>query len=149
MNWLSMSVTNTMMGYLESVVTPAIAWKNLAKLNEENTKVKKLHLEKELNIVKRGSLCINDYALKIKAIVESLGSIGVTIDEDDVVDAMLEGLGDAYSNFKSSMNTKADIPGFTKLTSMLIHEEKSLGLTPSSSHNNNSSDQQAFYSNRG
>ena len=103
------------------------------KLNEESTKVWKLQLKTELNIVKRGSLCINDYALKIKGIVEALGYIGATVDDDDVVGAMLEGLGDAYSNFKSSMNTRDDIPSLTELTSMLICEEKNLGLAPSSS----------------
>jgi len=149
MYWLSMSVTDGMMGYLQSAATPALAWKNLLKLNEENTKVRKLQLKTEFNTVKRGSLCINDYALKIKGIVESLGSIGVTVDDDDVVGAMLEGLGDAYSNFKSSMNTRNDICGLTELTSMLIREEKNLGLAPSSSQNRNNSNQQAFYSSRG
>ena len=149
MYWLSMSVTDGMMGYLQSAATPAVAWKSLSKLNEENTKVRKLQLKTELNTVKRGNLCINDYALKITGIVEALGSIGVIVEDDDIVCAMLEGLGDAYSNFKSSMNPRDDIPGFTELTSMLICEEKNLGLAPSSSQNKNNFDQQAFYYNRG
>ena len=149
MYWLSMSITNSMMSYLQSATTPAIAQKSLSKLNEENTKVKKLHLKTQLNTIKRGSLCINDYALKITGIVEALGSIGVMVEDDEIVCAMLEGLGDAYSNFKSSMNTRDDVPGFTELTSMLIREEKNLGLAPSSSQSKNSFDQQAFYSNRG
>ena len=138
MYWLSMSVTDGMMGYLQSAATPAVAWKSLSKLNEENTKVRKLQLKTELNTVKRGNLCINDYALKITGIVEALGSIGVIVEDDDIVCAMMEGLGDAYSNFKSSMNTRDDVPGFKKLTSMLIYEEKNLGLAPSSSQNKNS-----------
>ena len=119
---------------------PAFAWKSLSKLNEENTKVTKLQLKTELNIVKRESFCINDYALKIKGIVKSLGSIGIIIDDDGIVYAMLEGLGDAYSNFKSSMNSRDDVPSFTELTSILIREEKNLGLAPSSSQNKNSFD---------
>ena len=94
-------------------------------------------------------MCINDYVLKITGIVKALGSIGVIVEDDDIMCAMLEGLGDAYSNFKSSMNTRDDVPGFTELTSMLIHEEKNLVLSPSSSQNKNSFDQQAFCSNRG
>ena len=35
--------------------------------------------------------------------MEALGSIGVIVEDDAIVCAMLEGLGDAYSNFKSSM----------------------------------------------
>lgn len=141
-----MSVTNGIMGYLQSKAIPALAWGNLLKLNEENTEVRKLQLKTELNTVKRGSLCINDYALKIKGIVEARGSIGVIVDNDDVVGAMLEGLGDACSNFKSSMNTRDDILSLTDLTSMLICEGKNLGLPPSSSQKKKSSDQQAFYS---
>ncbi|MCO5602969.1 hypothetical protein L7F22_057111 [Adiantum nelumboides] len=93
MYWLSMSVSNSMMGYLESAASLAIAWKSLKKLNEDHTRVKKLQLKTELNTVKQGSMSINDYVSKIKTITNSLGSIGVTIDDNDVVAATLEGLG--------------------------------------------------------
>ncbi|MCO5603962.1 hypothetical protein L7F22_058119 [Adiantum nelumboides] len=140
MYWLSMSVSDSMMGYLESAPSPAIAWKSLEKLNEDHITVKNLQLKTDLNTVKQGNMSINDYASKIKAITNSLGSIGVTIDEDDVVAAMLEGLGSKYKNFKSCMNTRADVLDFTKMTAMLICEEKSLGLGASSSQRNISSD---------
>ena len=39
---------------------------------------------------------VNDYTLKIKNIVESLASIGVTIDDDDKVEVCLYGLGPLY-----------------------------------------------------
>ncbi|MCO5586628.1 hypothetical protein L7F22_040569 [Adiantum nelumboides] len=95
-------------------------------------------------------MSINDYASKIKTITNSLGSIGVTVDDDDVVAARLEGLGTEYKNFKSSMNTRANVFDFIELTTMLIREDKSLGLGASSSQSNtNSGDKQALYSNRG
>ncbi|MCO5564511.1 hypothetical protein L7F22_018172 [Adiantum nelumboides] len=94
-------------------------------------------------------MSINDYASKIKTVTNSLGSIGVTVDDSDVVDVTLEGLGIEYKNFKSSMKTIADVPNFTELTTMLICEEKSLDLGASSSQSNINFDQQAFYSNRG
>ena len=37
---------------------------------------------------------INDYLLKIKEIVDALGSIGAQLDDDDVVSATLNGLKD-------------------------------------------------------
>ncbi|MCO5606654.1 hypothetical protein L7F22_060842 [Adiantum nelumboides] len=85
MYWMSMSVSDSMMGYLESAPSPAIAWKSLEKLNEDHTRVKKVQLKTELNTVKRGNMSINDYASKIKTITNSLGSIGVIVDDDDVV----------------------------------------------------------------
>ncbi|MCO5587724.1 hypothetical protein L7F22_041676 [Adiantum nelumboides] len=109
MYWLSMSASNSMMGYLESAPSLVIAWKSLEKLNEHHTRVKKLQLKTELNIVKRGNISTKDYASKIKTITYSLGSIGVAIDGNDVVAATLEGLGTKYKNFKSSMNTRVDV----------------------------------------
>ena len=88
-----------------------------------NTKARKLHLKSELNQVKRNNLSINDYALKIKSIIEALGYIKVSVEDDDVVRACLDGVGDEYVHFRSSMNTRDDIPEFTDLISMLILEE--------------------------
>ncbi|MCO5608612.1 hypothetical protein L7F22_062825 [Adiantum nelumboides] len=99
MYWLSMSVSNSMMGYLESAPSPSIVWKSLEKLNEDHTKVQKLQLKIEPNTVKQGNMSINDYDLKIKTITNYLGSIGVTVDDDDVVAVTLEGLGTEYKNF--------------------------------------------------
>ncbi|MCO5594115.1 hypothetical protein L7F22_048136 [Adiantum nelumboides] len=45
MCWLSRSVSDSMMGYLEDAPFPAIAWKNLENLNEDHTKVRKLQFK--------------------------------------------------------------------------------------------------------
>ena len=85
-----------MIGHIQDADSPAIAWKNLVKMFETNTKARKLQLKSELNNIKRGNLSINDYSLKIKSIVEALGSIKVSIEDDDLVGACLDGLGDQY-----------------------------------------------------
>ena len=93
MYWLSMSITDSMMGYLQDVETPAIAWRNLGRVFEVNTKAKKLQLKLELNQVSKNNLFINDYALKIKSIVEALGFIKAAMEDDNIVCAFLDGLG--------------------------------------------------------
>ena len=65
---------------------------------------------------------------------------------DDIMRACLDGLGDDYKTFRSSMNTRDDIPKFTDLISMLILEDKNLGLHTSSSQGK-TKPEQAFYSN--
>lgn len=70
---------------------------------ETNTKARKLQLKDELNTVEKKSLSINDYALKIKGICESLASIGFTMDDDDKIEVCLCGLGLAYKQFKTSI----------------------------------------------
>ena len=68
MYWLSMSMTDTMIRYLESAPSLSIACMSLERLNEDHTKLKKLLLKVELNIMKQGSVSINDYASKIEGI---------------------------------------------------------------------------------
>lgn len=69
-----MSITDSMMAYLQDAKTPKTAWKNLGMMFKVNTKAMKLQLNMELNQVSKSNLFVNDYALKIKGIVEALGS---------------------------------------------------------------------------
>lgn len=55
-------------------------------------------------------MSVNDYTLKIKNIVESLASIGVTIYDDDKVEVCLRGIGPLYKQFKTSIQTRENIP---------------------------------------
>ncbi|MCO5595415.1 hypothetical protein L7F22_049457 [Adiantum nelumboides] len=75
--------------------------------------------------MKKGDLSVNDYTLKIKALCESLSSIGVAVDDDDKVEACPRGLGNAYKQFKTSICTRENIPHFSELSSLLVVEEKS------------------------
>ena len=65
----------------------------MEKLYHSNTKSKKIKLKKELNNMKKApSTSVNDYLLKIKEIVDTLGSIGAQPDDDDIVSTTLNGL---------------------------------------------------------
>lgn len=79
---------------------------------EINIKAKKLQLKSELNTITCGTMSTNDYAFNIKSIVESLGSIKVTVDHDGLVGACLECLGEQYTHFNSSINMRENIPHF-------------------------------------
>ncbi|MCO5572241.1 hypothetical protein L7F22_025994 [Adiantum nelumboides] len=89
--------------------------------NATNTRARKIQLKNELITIKKGDLSANDYTLKIKALCESLSSIGVAVDDDDKVEECLRGLGNAYKQFKTSIPTH-----FLELSSLLVVEEKSL-----------------------
>jgi len=94
------------------------------------------------------NMSINEYSLKIKGIVESLASINVSMDDDDLVNVCLNGLGKEYKPFKTSIIVKENVPNFWDLVSMLIVEEKTLN-EDCSTQNKNNVEQQAFYSNIG
>ncbi|MCO5559178.1 hypothetical protein L7F22_012772 [Adiantum nelumboides] len=106
--------------------SPKDAWDNLIAFNATNTRARKIQLKNELNTIKKGDLSVNDYTLKIKALCESLYSIGVAVDDDDKVKACLRGLGNAHKQFKTNICTRENILHFLELPSLLVVEEKSL-----------------------
>jgi hypothetical protein len=61
MYWLSVSVTNTMIGHIQDAHTPAEAWQNLVQMFLKNTKARKLQLKQELHIVEKKNMSINEY----------------------------------------------------------------------------------------
>ncbi len=113
---------------------------------QTNTKARKLQLKQKLHIVEKKNMSINEYSLKIKDIVESLASINVSVDDDDLVSVCLNGLGKEYKPFKTSIIVRENVPNFRDLDSMLIVEEKTLN-EDCSTQNKNNVDEQAFYSN--
>jgi hypothetical protein len=93
-------------------------------------------------------MSINEFSLKIKGIVESLASINVFMDDDDLVSVCLNGLGKEYKPFKTSITVRENVPNFRGLVSMLIVEKKTLN-EDYYTQNKNNLEQQAFYSNTG
>ncbi|MCO5555342.1 hypothetical protein L7F22_008888 [Adiantum nelumboides] len=112
MYWLSVSVLNSIVGDIHDANSPKDAWDNLIAFNATNTRARKIQLKNELNTIKQGDLSVNDYTLKIKDLCESLSSIGVAMDDDDMVEAYLRGLGNAYKQFKTYICTRENIPIF-------------------------------------
>ena len=127
MYWLFVSIHDSMIGHIQDAISPKQAWDTLVSFDTTNTKARKLQLKNDLNTVKKESLSINDYTLKIKSICESLASIGVTIGDDDKVEVCLHGLMPAYKQFKTSIQTQENICNFVDLVFLLVIEENNLG----------------------
>ena len=70
MYWLSISIQDTMIGHIQDADSPKEAWDELVKIYETNTKARKLQLKNDFNTVSKKNLTVNEYALKIKGIVE-------------------------------------------------------------------------------
>ena len=122
MYWLFVSIHDSMIGHIQDVTSPKQAWDMLVSFDTIDAKARKLQLKNDLNIVKKESLSINDYTMKIKSICEFLTSIGVTIDDDDKVEVCLCGLTLAYNQFKTSIQDRENILSFVDLFSLLVIE---------------------------
>ena len=81
-----------MLGYIQKAKTPKEAWENLKKFFVANTTTRKLRLHRELNNVQQRDMSITIYILKIKELCDSLNSININLDDDEMVQISLDGL---------------------------------------------------------
>ena len=81
-----------MLGYIREAKTPKEAWGNLKMIFAKNTTAQKLQLLQELKSIQQRDMSIGSYTLKIKELCDSLGSINVNIDDDEMVQIGLKGL---------------------------------------------------------
>ena len=63
---------------------------------------------------KTNSISVNDYILTIKEISDALGSIGVQVEDDDLVSAALNGLKDneSWKSFSMSVYVRENFSDF-------------------------------------
>ncbi|MCO5596317.1 hypothetical protein L7F22_050378 [Adiantum nelumboides] len=106
MYWLSVNVSDSIVGHIQDVDSPKNAWDNLIAFNANNTRARKMQIKNKLNTIEKGDLSVKHYTLKIKGICDSLSFIGVTMDDNDKVEACLRGLGNAYKQFKTSFRSQ-------------------------------------------
>ena len=75
---------------------------------------------------------MNEYLLRIKAIVDALSSIGYSILVQDHLDAIFDGFPEEYNAFVISVNTRLDPYTIPKIESLLLaHESRIEALSKS------------------
>ncbi|MCO5586400.1 hypothetical protein L7F22_040340 [Adiantum nelumboides] len=67
MYWLSVSVSDSIVGHIQDADSSKDAWDNLIAFIATNTRARKIQLKNELNTIKKGDLSVNEYTLRIKA----------------------------------------------------------------------------------
>jgi hypothetical protein len=86
---------------------------------------------------------INDCSTKVKNLADALASIGVPVDDEDLVAVTLNGLGKDYSQFCTSIAVRETFSDFQDLMTVLIREKMRIVGTSSSG----GSQKNVFYSN--
>ena len=112
-----------MLSHIRDAKTPKEAWENLKKIFAANTSARKLQLRQELNNTQQKDMSMSDYTTKIKSICDSLGSINVNIDDDEMVQICLGGLAPWFNSMRTVVLAREKSPSFFDLQSMLLVEE--------------------------
>jgi len=79
----------------------------------------------------------------VKNLADVLVSIGVPVDDENLVVVTLNGLGKDYSQFRTSIAVQETFPNFQDLITLLVSEELRIVGTSS----NGGSQESVFYSN--
>ena len=72
-----------------------------------------------------------DYTSKIKEIYDSLSSINVTVEEDEMVQVCLGGLASKFGSFRTVVCMRKNASLFFELQSVLLTEENHMGASMS------------------
>ena len=100
---LASCVHTQMLGYIRDARTPKEARENLKKIFAASTTARKLQLRQELNNIRQRDMTVTDYTTKIKEICDALGSINMTVDEDEMVQICLGGLAQRYGLIRTAI----------------------------------------------
>ena len=109
---------------LHGKATPYLMWKALTDLFQSKSDQRKLALKDKLrNIKMEKGDSIAKYLTKFTQCRDELGSVGVTVDEEDMVDLALLGLPKAWHSYQDSVNGREKLPGWERLWADLMQEE--------------------------
>ena len=104
-------------GYIVSSLheksTPLLMWKALKDLFQRRSDQRKLALKDKLRKIKmeKGDN-IPKYLTNFVHYKDELGSVGVTIDEEDLVSLVLIGLSKSWHSYEDSVNGREKLPGW-------------------------------------
>ena len=108
-------------------------WKTLSDLYQNNSDKRKLALKDKLRKIKM----IPKYLTKFTQCQDELGSVGITVSEEDMVSLTLLGLPKSWHNYQDSLNGQEKLPDWERLWSDLMQDEIRRNIRDGSSSKTN------------
>jgi hypothetical protein len=104
--------------------TPHAMWKTLTDLYQNSSDQRKLALKDKLRKIKmeKGET-IPKYLTKFTQCRDELGSVGITVSEEDMVSLALLGLPKSWHSYQDSVNGREKLPDWERLWSDLMQDE--------------------------
>lgn len=125
LSWLLASMSEGMLTQMVGCDYSYQVWAKLEAFFASQTKANVIQLKTQLRNLRKGSLSVSDFLLKIKKIIDSLFSIGCSFTEADHIEAILEGLPEEYTSFIVSVTSRSDSYSVIEIESLLLaHEER-------------------------
>jgi hypothetical protein len=98
-------------------------WKILVNRYTSVSRSNIVNLKRELNSIKKNSDSVTDYLHKIIEVRNKLVSVGILIDDEEILHIVLQGLPSEFHSFTSAMLTKNEAVKFEELHTLMKTEE--------------------------
>jgi hypothetical protein len=100
------------------------AWLALEESFSDKSKTHELQLKDDLQMIKKGSRTVGEYAQEFKNLCDQLNAMGRPVEDTDKVLWFLRGLGASFSSFSTTMLSQTPIPTFKDV----VHKAQSHAL---------------------
>ncbi|CAJ2678668.1 unnamed protein product [Trifolium pratense] len=101
-------------------------WEQIHKYFNAHLKAKVRQLRSELKTIKKGTKTITEFGLRVRAIADTLLSVGDSVTEQDQIDSILDGLPEEYNPFVMMIYGRSDSPSLYDIEGLLLVQESQL-----------------------
>ncbi|KAI0496002.1 hypothetical protein KFK09_022309 [Dendrobium nobile] len=120
---VSSTISPTVLPYIIHLDTTHEIWQSLESQFQATSLSKVIQLRNELHHVSMKNLSMMQYLTEIKKLVDQIASAGSSIDSEDIILHILNGLTPAYQSFKTYVRNSPLPVRLENLYAMLISEE--------------------------
>ncbi|VVA27937.1 PREDICTED: UBN2_3 domain-containing [Prunus dulcis] len=120
---LSATLSEPILASVVGCKTSATMWSLISKYFTQNSTANSSHLRRCLNEISRGTRFVSDYLQEAKSISDQLAFIGEPVSNTDLVNVVLQGLGDEYKMLVTALESLDTLPDFSALRSCLLTQE--------------------------
>ena len=135
LSWIYSSLIPEIMGQRIGYQTSHEAWFSLEKIFSASSKARVMQLQLEFQTMKKGSLSMMDYILKLKNLADSLAAIGEPVHNRYHILKLLGGLGVEYNSIVASLIVREDEVSLHTAHRILLTYEQRLNLQNSTKDN--------------
>ncbi|XP_021807707.1 uncharacterized protein LOC110751540 [Prunus avium] len=125
MSWINSTLTPSVLSNVARCTTSAEIWKSLSTRYSSQSRSRILQLKQQLQSTKRDSMSITAYIDKLTAIANQLSLASKPVDDDDLIEIILNGVGPAYESVNSVKARETSMP-FDDVLALLLSAESRL-----------------------
>ncbi|KAJ0980702.1 hypothetical protein J5N97_008957 [Dioscorea zingiberensis] len=134
LNALIGSISPTIIPFIAQATTSRQAWTILANTYAKPSRGRIKQIKNQLKNTTKGSLGVTEFMQAIKTQADDLALLGAPIDDEEITDKILDGLGDDYKELVRAVQARDTSITFEELHDKLLNFEASLQTLPPAPH---------------